>query len=88
MTARFSLAQQQEAVSFALTRQRSLARGGSVRGLRGKSTEEFDCLRLEAAERTLTWLMTQEREIRAFLALPPEIRKEVLAQVPAPKPVP
>jgi uncharacterized protein YcbX len=79
MTARkVSLAQQYEAVSFALTRQSALARGGSIKGLRGKSTEEFDVERLRAVVATLDWLMANETDIKAFLRLPPEGRKAAL----------
>jgi hypothetical protein len=83
MTARFSRAQQMEAVNFALTRQRTLARGGTVKGLRGTSTEEFDCQRLEAVVKTFDWLQDNERDIKAFLRLPPAGRKAALEMAAA-----
>jgi hypothetical protein len=80
MTARFSLAQQIEAVSFALTRQRALARGGTVRSMRGASVEQYDCDRLAAVERTLVWLRTHEAEIKAFLEAKAERSKTAAAK--------
>lgn len=65
--ARVSLNQQIEAVSFACTRQQTLANGGTVKGMRGKSAEQFDLARLQAAFRTLKWLEANEAEIRAAL---------------------
>jgi uncharacterized protein YcbX len=65
---KISLAQQLDAVQFALRRQQTLATGGSVRGLRGRSVEEFDILRLRAALRTLEWLEANEAAIREALA--------------------
>ena len=76
--AKISLAQQYEAVQFALVRQRTLASGGSVKGLRGRSAEEYDCARLQAAVRTIDWLMANEPSIKAFLRLPPEGRAAAL----------
>lgn len=74
-----SLSQQAEAVLFALRRQETLANGGSVKGLRGRSVEEFDLVRLRAAARTIEWLEANEAAIRAFLALPPASREAGLA---------
>lgn len=65
---RISIGQQIEAVGFAVTRQASLANGGSVRGMRGRSTEEYDVKRLQAALRTLEWVRANEGEIRAWIA--------------------
>jgi hypothetical protein len=76
---RFSLAQQIEAVRFAETRQRTLATGGSVKGLRGTTVEGYDLQRLNAAARTLEWLRDHEADIRALLALSPAARATALA---------
>jgi hypothetical protein len=81
--AKISLAQQIEALDFALTRQRNLARGGSIKGLRGRSAEEYDCERLAASIRTMEWLSAHERDIRAFIALTPEARRAALAMAQA-----
>ncbi|WNJ89145.1 hypothetical protein [Bosea sp. 685] len=84
MTApKVSLSQQAEAVRFAETRQRSLACGGTVRGERSKSVEEFDIVRLGAAARTLALFSQNEDELRAFLQLPAEARQAVLQHGPA-----
>lgn len=74
MTTKISLSQQVEAVRFAETRQRTLAGGGTVRGMRGESVEQFDLERLSAAARTLEWLQQNEAEIRKLLAIEPERR--------------
>ena len=80
MTApKISLRQQVEAVRFAETRQRTLCGGGSVKDLRRQPEREFDLNRLNAAARTLEWLANHEGEIRAFVALPAEAQKAVLA---------
>ena len=80
---KISLSQQYEAVGFALTRQRALAGGGSVRGLRGQSTEVYDCERLAAVMKTLDWLMANEADIKAFLRLPPVGRNAALEMAAA-----
>jgi len=67
---RISLAQQAEAVDFALARQVSLANGATVKGKRGGSAERYDVQRLQAARRTIEWLMSHEAEIRSYLRLP------------------
>jgi len=61
---KISLSQQAEAVQFALRRQETLAKGGQVKGLRGRSVEEFDLVRLRAALRTLEWLEANEAVVR------------------------
>ncbi len=65
---KISLPQQIEAVRFAETRYRTLATGGTVKGMRGKSAEEYDLQRLGAAARTLEWLKEHEADIKALLA--------------------
>lgn len=60
---RVSLNQQIEAVRMAETRQRTLAQGGTVRGLRGEKIELFDLERLNAAARTLEWLQQHREEV-------------------------
>lgn len=80
---KISLAQQYETVQFALRRQSTLANGGTLRGMRGKSTEEYDIARLKAVCGTLDWLMANEPDIRAFLRLPPEGRKAALEMAAA-----
>ena len=80
---KISLAQQFEAVQFALRRQTTLAGGGSLRGMRGKSTEEYDVARLKALLGTIDWLMANEPDIRAFLRLPPDGRKAALEMAAA-----
>jgi len=83
MTAtKVSLSQQAEAVRFAETRQRALAGGGTVRGQRSKSVEEFDIVRLGAAARTLALFAQNEDELRSFLQLPAEARQAVLQHGP------
>lgn len=57
-----SLSQQIEAVRMAETRQRTLAAGGRVQGLRGEAVEQYDLARLNAAARTLEWL-EKNREV-------------------------
>lgn len=81
--AKISLHQQREAVQFALTRQRTLAQGGSIRGVRGKSAEEYELTRLVAVTKTLDWLMDHEPDIKAFLRLPPQGRKAALEMAAA-----
>lgn len=76
---RISLSQQVEAVRFAETRYRAFAQGQSVKPMRGKSAEEYDMQRLGAAARTLEWLQGHEAEIKAFLALSAEARRDALA---------
>jgi hypothetical protein len=71
-----SLAQQREAVHFATVRQGAIAGGGTVKGLRARSAEEFDLQRLQAALRTLDWLQSHEAEIRAYLAVPSRTARE------------
>ncbi|CAM5764654.1 hypothetical protein [Bosea minatitlanensis] len=80
MTApKISLAQQLEAVEFALRRQQSLCNGAkNIRELRPAAQAQYDADRLEAAVRTLRWLQSHEPEIRAFLKLPAEAREAVL----------
>ncbi len=65
--AKISLNNQIEAVRLAETRQRALANGQSVKGLRGRAVEEFDLQRLNAAARSLEWLRENEAEIRAWV---------------------
>lgn len=67
-TPRISLSQQIEAVRFACSRQRSIASGATVKGIRGRSVEEYDTVRLGAAARTLEWLAENEEAVRAFIA--------------------
>jgi hypothetical protein len=81
--AKISLAQQFEAVQFALRRQSTLAGGGSLRGMRGKTAEEYDVARLKAAAATLDWLMANEPDIKAFLRLPPQGRQAALEMAAA-----
>ena len=64
---KFSLAAQIEALALACTRQATLANGGTVRGLRGQSAEEYDLQRLQAVTRTLLWMQANDAEIRAFV---------------------
>jgi hypothetical protein len=78
-TPRISLNQQLEAVGFAAARQATLAQGGTVKGLRPRSVEEYDLQRLQAVNRTLLWLVEHEAEIKAFLALPSDARAGALA---------
>ena len=73
---RITLDQQREALDFAVRRQEALAKGATVRGLRGRSTEEYDLERLRAAARTLDWLGQHEAEIRAWLACPSKTARE------------
>lgn len=75
MTVRVSLAQQLEAVEFALRRQQSFVNGTkSIRELRPPAQARFDAERLEAAVKTLRWLQTHEPEIRKLLEIPAERR--------------
>lgn len=67
-TQRISLNQQIEAVAFAVVRQSTLANGQSVKPMRGRSTEEYDLARLQAAKKTLEWLAANEPAIRAALS--------------------
>lgn len=75
MSARISLAQQLEAVEFALRRQQSFVNGTkSIRELRPPAQARFDADRLEAAVKTLRWLQSHEPEIRKLLEVPAERR--------------
>lgn len=76
MTApRVSLAQQLEALEFALRRQQSFVNGTkSIRELRPPAQARFDADRLEAAVKTLRWLQSHEPEIRKLLEIPAERR--------------
>lgn len=76
MTApKISLAQQLEAVEFALRRQQSFVNGTkSIRELRPPAQARFDADRLEAAMKTLCWLQSHEPEIRKLLEMPAERR--------------
>ncbi|MGY6246668.1 hypothetical protein ACXIUS_03835 [Bosea thiooxidans] len=76
MTApKISLAQQLEAVEFALRRQQSLLNGGkNIRELRPESVARFDADRLDAAVKTLRWMQSHEAEIRKLLEIPAERR--------------
>lgn len=77
---KISLAQQLEAVDFALRRQQSLCNGAkNIRELRPEAQARYDAERLAAAFRTIRWLQSNEAEIRAFLELPAEARKAVLS---------
>lgn len=80
MTApKISLAQQLEAVEFALRRQQSFVNGAkNIRELRPAVQVKFDADRLEAAVKTMRWLQSNEASIRAFLALQPDAREAVL----------
>lgn len=79
MTAKISLAQQLEAVEFALRRQQSFVNGTkNIRELRPDAVARFDADRLDAVVKTLRWLQSHEPEIRAFLKLPAEARHAVL----------
>jgi hypothetical protein len=76
MTApKISLRQQVEAVRFAETRQRTLCGGGTVRDQRRDPERDFDLKRLNAAARTLEWLVNNEPDIRKLLEIPAERRK-------------
>lgn len=76
MTAKISLAQQLEAVEFALRRQQSFVNGTkNIRELRPEAVVRFDAERLEAAVKTLRWLQSSEPEIRKLLEVPAERRK-------------
>ena len=79
MTApKISLAQQLEAVEFALRRQQSFVNGAkNIRELRPAAQAKFDAERLEAAVRTLRWLQDNEPEIRKLLAIPAERRTQL-----------
>lgn len=78
MTAKISLAQQLEAVEFALRRQQSFVNGTkNIRELRPDAVARFDADRLDAAVKTLRWLQTHEPEIRKLLEIPAE-RRELL----------
>lgn len=76
MTApKVSLAQQLEAVEFALRRQQSFVNGAkNIRELRPAAQAKFDADRLEAAVKTLSWLRSHEAEIRKLLEIPAERR--------------
>ena len=76
---RVSLRQQIEATRLAETRQRALASGQAVRGLRPQSVEAYDTQRLGAAARTLEWLARHEADIRDYLALTGPQRMQLLA---------
>ena len=70
-----SLAQQREAVEFALRRQQSLCNGAkNIRELRPEAQARYDADRLEAAVKTLRWLQSHEPEIRKLLEIPAERR--------------
>jgi hypothetical protein len=76
MTApKISLAQQLEALEFALRRQQSFVNGTkNIRELRPDAVARFDADRLEAAVKTLRWLQSHESEIRKLLEIPVERR--------------
>lgn len=75
MADKISLAQQLEAVEFALRRQQSLCNGAkNIRELRPAAQAKFDADRIEAAVKTLRWLQDNEPEIRKLLAIPAERR--------------
>ena len=78
-TPKISIGQQAEAVRFAAVRQSSLNSGVSIREKRPESQARYDLARLQAAGRTLHWLVEHEAEIKAFLALSPEARRSLLA---------
>jgi hypothetical protein len=80
---KISLAQQIEAAQWAQRRQQGLADGQSLRGLRGKSVEQFDVERLRAVVATLDFLVANETDIKAFLRLPPDGRKAALEMAAA-----
>jgi len=72
---KISLAQQLEAVEFALRRQQSLCNGAkNIRELRPEAQARYDADRLEAAVKTLSWLRSHETEIRKLLEIPAERR--------------
>jgi hypothetical protein len=72
---KISLAQQLEAVEFALRRQQSLCNGAkNIRELRPEAQARYDADRLEAAVKTLSWLRSHEAEIRKLLEIPAERR--------------
>ncbi len=75
MADKISLAQQLEAVQFALRRQQSLCNGAkNIRELRPEAQARYDADRLEAAVKTLSWLRSHEAEIRKLLEIPAERR--------------
>lgn len=75
MADKISLAQQLEAVEFALRRQQSLCNGAkNIRELRPEAQAKYDADRLEAAVKTLRWLRSHEPEIRKLLEIPAERR--------------
>lgn len=79
MTAKISLAQQLEAVEFALRRQQSFVNGTkNIRELRPAAQAKFDADRLDAAVKTLRWLQSHETEIRKLLEIPAEVRAAVV----------
>lgn len=57
---------------------RGFIRGLAASGKRRQSELDYHVARLEAARRTLAWLMVHEVEIKAFLALPTEARIAVI----------
>lgn len=73
------LVQQIEEVKFAVVRQRSLMTGTKIRELRKPALAEHGLQKLEMAVRSLETLAVYADEIRAFLKLPDEARKAVLA---------
>ena len=77
---KISLHQQLEEVGFELDQR---DRGAPRRDGKRESHADYHNARMRAVHKTLRWLIANEADIKAFVALAPEMRRAVLATMRA-----